>query len=127
MISQIVVIFLKQTAKNGKFWGSAGFYFSPGENRLVSSKSHWRKFFAYFNFFAHASYSAFQVARLLQARHSSGPEIDAQYELLLEFMGLCFLIPPFCCQLCFFGREETFATFVNQYLAYYRSTEGYKN
>ena len=124
MISQIVRKYLRKTADNCYFWGSARFYFSPEENRLNVSKSFWRKFSAYFNFWAQASYVAFLLVRLLQTKYFSKDEPDEQSELLLEIFALGLMVPPFCCQLCYIRREEAFATFINQYLTYYRETEG---
>ena len=126
MISQIVLKSLRKTAENGYFWGTARFYVCPEENRLLLSKSLWRQFFVIFSFLAHTSFSAFQLARLLHTWNSNTGNIDAQYEIFLEYICLVYLIPPLCCQLYFLGREETFATFVNQFLTYYRSTEGHK-
>ena len=124
MISQLVIKYLRKVTKNGYFWGSASFYFYPEQSHLHLSTAFWRRVLPMFNFSVHTSYATLLLVKLLHAKYLSTDETDDGSKLLLEMVGLILLIPPFCCQLCFFRREETFATFVNQYLTYYRNTEG---
>ena len=124
MISQVVSKYLRIAAESSHFWGIARFYFRSDENRLFVPNSSWRKFFTYFNFCSYICYSTFLLVRLLQIRYLNDHEKDEQSELFLEYFGLLFLIPPSCCHMCFFRREKAFATFVNQFLMYYRNIEG---
>ena len=124
MMSHTVIKCLRNTAENGYFWGIATFYFCPRENRLIVSKSFWRKYFVHFNFSFYTTYAVFLLVRLLQMRYFGRDELHEESELLLEGLGLTCIISPFCCQLYFLWREETFANFINQYLIYYGNTEG---
>ena len=123
-MSQTVIKCLRKTAEDGYFWGTTTFYFCREKNLLIVSKSFWRKFFVHFNFCFYLSYAVFLLVRLLQMRHLSPGEINQVSELLLEGFALAAIIPPFCCQLYFLWREETFVNFINQYLIHYGTTEG---
>ena len=125
MISEVTRKHLKTTTGKVYFWGCARFSYGAEENRLVVPGSFSRTFFAAFNFALHFSYAVFLVIRLLQYRYLSKGQIGERSTVFLEYACLCFLIPPFTCHLSFFLREEAVATFVNQYLAYYRNIEGF--
>ena len=124
MLNKTVTKYLRRATESSYFWGIAGFYIHSKENRLIVSNSVWRKLSATFRCFAHTSYSVCLLVRIVQLSYLNTEQADGQPELLLEFTYLVYLIPPFSCQFFCFGREETFAAFVNQYLAYYRKTEG---
>ena len=65
----------------------------------------------------------FIVLRLLQYMYLNNLRQESM--VFLEFAAICFLVTPFISQLSFFLREDTVTTFVNQYLPYYKDTEGY--
>ena len=124
MIYQIASKYLRITAKNVHFWGSARCDFNTKENRVTLSQSAWRKFLGTFNFVLHTSYAIFVVMRLLQYRFWRENGLDKESKVFLEFACLVHLIPPLHTFLYFFGREKAFTAFVNQYLSFYEKIEG---
>ena len=123
MISQVVRKHLKSRTGEVYFWGCARFKYCTDENRLTVPISFSRKCFAAFNFTLHLSYAMFIVLRLLQYMYLNNLRQESM--VFLEFAAICFLVTPFISQLSFFLREDTVTTFVNQYLPYYKDTEGY--
>ena len=100
---------------------SARFSSRTEERRLTVPKSWCKKLLTGFNFMAHISFSTFVLTRLLQYQYFNVNKLDGQSQIFLELVCLFHLVLPFCCHLCFFLREESFATFINQYLTYYKS------
>ena len=124
MISQIASKYLRITARNVHFWGSARFDFDTEENRVIVPKSAWRKSLGIFNCILHTSYAVFVVMRLLQYRLLVKNGMDKETKVFLEFACLVHLVPPLCTFPYFIGREEAFAAFVNQYLSFYEKIDG---
>ena len=129
MITTIVTSYLRNRVKNVSFWGSARFTFDTEAQLLSVPKSFLRRFFATLNFILHVLYAVFVMAQSIRYKffYEDNHELDEPSKVFLEMACLFHLVLPLSGHLCFFLREEAFANFVNQYLIFYRSVDGWRN
>ena len=122
MISRNALKYLRRTSAHVDFWASARFSRGSSiENFVTVPKSWWRRILSIFNFVAHVSYCIFCTVRYTQYSFLQGYEAEEQIKVFTELCLIAHLVPVVCIHFCVLFREEQVATFINQYISYYRS------
>ena len=121
MITPKVLNFLKQSVECYDFWRCARWSYGGSTGNFINvQKSRLRKFLSALEFCLHVSYAIFMLVQFLQYTYLD-EGADGKLKVFVQYFFAVHLVPNFCCHSLFFLREETTATFFNQFISYHSS------